>query len=73
MDSTFDLNSVAPLLEQSGFAIIEYDFQEPDYNGDDIVRPYEHLDSMGVPLIVTADTLLHLYHIQFDETLKEVE
>jgi len=73
MDFTFDLNSVAPLLEQNGFAIIEYDFQMPDYNGDDIVKPYEYLDRMGVPLFVTADTLLHLYHIQFDETLKEVE
>jgi hypothetical protein len=73
MDSKFDLSNVAPLLEQSGFAIIEYDFQEPEYIGDDIVRPYEHLDGMHVPLFVTADTLLHLYHIQFDETLKEME
>jgi hypothetical protein len=73
MDSMFDLNSVAPLLEQNGFAIIEYDFQELDYNSDDIVKPYEYLDRMAVPLFLTADTLLHLYHIQFDETLKDVE
>jgi len=73
MDSKFDLNSVAPLLEQSGFAIIEHDFHVPDSNGDDIVKPYEYLDRMDVPLFVTADTLLHLYHIQFDETLKDVE
>ena len=73
MDTMFDLNSVAPLLEQNGFAIIEYDFQKPDYNADDIVKPYEYLDRMDVPLFVTADTLLHLYHIQFDETLKDLE
>ncbi|MHC4173024.1 MAG: DUF3160 domain-containing protein [Planctomycetota bacterium] len=73
MDSMFDLNSVAPLLEQSGFAIIEHDFHVPDSNGDDIVKPFEYLDRMDVPLFVTADTLLHLYHIQFDETLKDVE
>jgi len=48
IDSKFDLSSVAPLLEQSGFAIIEYDFQEPEYIGDDIVRPYEHLNGMRV-------------------------
>ncbi len=69
MDSRFDLNSAAPLLEQNGFAVLEYDF--PDQN--DIVKPYEYLRRMDVPLFVTADTLLHLYHIQFDETLKEIE
>jgi len=69
MDSRFSLNSAAHLLEQNGFAVLEYDF--PDQN--DIVKPYEYLRRMNVPLFVTADTLLHLYHIQFDETLKEIE
>ena len=27
----------------------------------------------GIPIFVTADTLLHLYHVQFDETLKDIE
>ena len=26
-----------------------------------------------MPIFVTSDTLLHLYHIQFDETLREIE
>jgi len=73
MDSKFGLSSVAPLLEQNGFAIIEHDFGWFDPNRDDIVKPYEYLYRMDVPLFVTADTLLHLYHIQFDETLKEIE
>ena len=73
MDPRFGLNSVAPLLEQNGFAIIEHDFGWFDPNRDNIVKPYEYLSNMRVPLFVTADTLLHLYHIQFDETLKEVE
>jgi hypothetical protein len=73
MDSRFGLKSVEPLLEQNGFAGIEYDFEVPDYSRDDIVKPYEYLHLMGVPIFVTADTLLHLYHIQFDETLKDVE
>lgn len=73
MDSRFGLAIVEPLLEQNGFAIIEHDFGWFDPNRDDIVKPYEYLRARGVPLFVTADTLLHLYHIQFDETLKEIE
>ncbi|MBA7694253.1 hypothetical protein ES703_102860 [subsurface metagenome] len=69
MDSKFGLSSVAPLLEQNGFAVMEYDF----HDSNDIVKPYEYLRKMDVPLFVTADTLLHLYHVQFDETLKDVE
>jgi hypothetical protein len=63
------LGTVTPLLKQNGFAIIEYAFR--DLN--DIVGPYEQLRKMDVPLFVTADTLLHLYHVQFDETLKDIE
>jgi len=73
IDSRFDLGGVASMLEQNGFAVIEYDFQVPDSNRDDIVKPYEYLRRMDVPLFVTADTLLHLYHVQFDETLKDIE
>ena len=73
MDSKFGLNNTAPLLEQNGFAVIEHDFGWFDPNRDDIVKPYEYLRDRDIPLFVTADTLLHLYHIQFDETLKEIE
>ena len=69
----FKLSEASSLLEQNGFAIIEYDFGSFDPNRDDIVRPYEYLQNSMIPLFVTADTLLHLYHIQFDETLKDVE
>ena len=40
---------------------------------DDITKPYEGLAMAGVPIFVTTDTLLHLYHVQFDETLKDIE
>jgi len=73
VDQRIGLERVAPLLEQYGLAVMEYDFRAPDCNGDDIVKPYTYLRQMGVPLFVTSDTLLHLYHIQFDETLKDVE
>jgi len=71
VDWRLHLGSVVPLLEQNGFAVIEYDFGD---SRDDIVAPYEMLhERMGVPVFITADTLLHLYHVQFDETLKDVE
>ena len=73
MDSRFGLKNVAPLLEQNGFAVIEHDFDTSDPNRDDIVKPYEYLHAINIPLFVTADTLLHLYHIQFDETLRDIE
>ncbi|MFC1849018.1 DUF3160 domain-containing protein [candidate division CSSED10-310 bacterium] len=76
MDSLFDLESLRSLLEQYGFAISEFDLGQllmDDYDNADLVAPYAILTGMNVPIFVTADTLLHLYHIQFDETLKEAE
>lgn len=40
---------------------------------DDIARFYEATKEQGQPIFITSDSLLHLYHIQFDETLREVE
>jgi len=40
---------------------------------DDITKPYESLIAAEIPIYVTADTVLHLFHIQFDETLKDIE
>ena len=54
------------LLESNGFVVIPWD-------GDDIVKPYKAMKEQGVPIFVTSDTLLHLYHIQFNETLKRIE
>jgi len=54
------------LLQKNGFVVI------PGY-GDDIVEPYETMKEWGVPIFVTSDTLLHLYHIQFNEILKRIE
>jgi len=39
----------------------------------DITAPYKWLLKQGIPIYVTADTPLHLFHIQFDETLKGIE
>ncbi len=40
---------------------------------DDICTPYTALLAEEIPLYVTADTPLHLFNIQFDETLKDIE
>jgi hypothetical protein len=69
IDSKFVINNFSTMLEQNGFAVIERN--SPDFN--DIIAPYESLRRDNVPLFITADTLLHLYHIQFDETLMEIE
>ncbi len=55
------------LLKTNGFVILDYG-QE-----DDIVAPYKDMKERGIPIFVTTDTLLHLYHIQFNEILKGIE
>ncbi len=54
------------LLEKNGFVVIPW-------HGDDIVEPYKAMKEQEVPIFVTSDTLLHLYHIQFNEILKRIE
>lgn len=61
------LDDAEPSLRQNGFAVL------PGQGNEDIVQPYKDLKQRGVPIFITADTLLHLYHVQFDETLKDIE
>jgi hypothetical protein len=55
------------LLKTNGFVILDYGQK------DDIVAPYKDMKERGIPIFVTTDTLLHLYHIQFNEILKGIE
>jgi len=67
IESGFELNeNQKRLLEKNGFVVIPW-------RGDDIVQPYKMLKEEGIPVFVTSDTLLHLYHIQFNEILKRIE
>lgn len=67
VDSSFHLTEgQRQLLQQNGFVAIPW-------HGDDIVQPYKTLKEQGIPIFVTSDTLLHLYHIQFNEILKRLE
>lgn len=63
----FNLNSDQnAMLQGNGFVVIPW-------QGSDIIEPYLTLKGMEVPIFVTTDTLLHLYHIQFNEILKRIE
>ncbi len=59
-------DSQANLLRKNGFAVM-------GWQGDDIVEPYKQMKMVDVPIFVTTDSLLHLYRIQFNELLKNIE
>ncbi len=60
IESQFQLgNNQNELLQKNGFVVIPW-------HGDDIVEPYKTMKEWDVPIFVTSDTLLHLYHIQFN-------
>lgn len=55
------------LLTQNGFVVM------PRGRKEDIVEIYDDIEDADIPVFVTADSLLHVYHIQFDEALKDIE
>ena len=71
--ASLGLPDVTDQIQQQGFAIVEHDFNPLDPNRDDMVAPYQYLGDREIPLFVTSDTWLHLYHVQFDETLRQIE
>ncbi len=40
---------------------------------DDFVKAYTALKDAELPVYVTSDSVLHLYHVLFDEALKQIE
>jgi len=71
-----DAADLTPLLQAYGFAVVDYEvtgYMASLIDRENIVFPYKFLHEADVPLFITTDTLLHLYHIQFDETLKDIE
>ena len=63
-------DDAARLLETNGFVVIGNPFNPQE---DDITEPYKTLKEREIPIFITSDSLLHLYHIQFDETLRQIE
>ncbi|WP_369793127.1 DUF3160 domain-containing protein [Methanosarcina sp. 2.H.A.1B.4] len=61
------------LLYKNGFVIIENEVTKNRFKAEQVNATYGSLKVADVPIFITSDSLLHLYHIQFDETLKRVE
>ncbi len=55
------------ILKKNGFVVIKRG------NTDNLTTFYKRILDKNIPIYVTADTPLHLFHILFDETLKEIE
>jgi hypothetical protein len=55
------------IIARQGFVVTDMG------NEEDITEIYSSADDDGIPPFVTVDTLLHLYHLQFDQTLKVIE
>jgi DNA-binding beta-propeller fold protein YncE len=67
--TSIDMDSVK-LLEKNGFVVISNPFNKKE---EYITRPYSDLKDNDVAIFITSDSLLHIYHIQFDETLRKIE
>jgi len=57
-------------LKENGFVVISnpYNLKE-----EDITAMYGRLEREGQLIFITSDTLLHLYHVQFDDSMSQVE
>jgi hypothetical protein len=55
------------LLKKNGFVVVKRG------ETDNLTKFYKNLLKENIPIYITADTPLHLFHILFDETLKEIE
>ncbi len=57
-------------LEKNGFVVIKY----PDNSiTDHIAQPYKDMRYRDLPIFITSDSLLHAYHVLFEEILLETE
>ena len=54
-------------LKENGFVVLPYK------NFEDIANFYKMLRNSGIPLFITSDAILHLYHVQFNFLLKNIE
>ena len=57
-------------LKENGFVVISNPYNPKE---EDITAMYDRLENEGQLIFITSDTLLHLYHIQFDESMSQVE
>ncbi|MDY9924715.1 DUF3160 domain-containing protein [Methanosarcina sp.] len=57
-------------LKGNGFVVISNPYNPEE---EDITTMYNRLGNEGQLIFVTSDTLLHLYHVQFDDSMSQVE
>jgi len=60
----------ASLLLKNGFAVTPFMLSA---SGDDVVDAYEAIERMQIPVFVTSGSLLHVYHVLFDDLLSSIE
>jgi len=60
------------LLEKNGFVVISTP-ENIKKSPDDFADFYSILENKDLPIFITADSLLHYYHIFFDTTLMKIE
>jgi hypothetical protein len=71
VNAKLKLASCRYLLSKNGFAVIPWESRGRGVS--DFQDAYHIINEWKVPVFVTSDSLLHLYHMQFDETLKSIE
>ena len=58
------------LLLKNGFVVTDFS-AAPEC--DDVAQAYKALASLGTPILITSGSLLHTYHVLFDNTLSSIE
>lgn len=67
----FSTNTAAlEKLEKNGFVVVPNPYNPKE---EDITAMYEKLKGDDKPIFITSDTLLHFYHVQFDESMSDIE
>lgn len=57
-------------LKENGFVVISNPYNPKE---EDITAMYSKLEREGQLMFITSDTLLHLYHVQFDDSMSQIE
>ena len=65
-----NVNSVSDLIRRNGFAVLRCSGRS---GLEEITLDYNSLTNSGIPVFITTDILLHIYHLQFEGMLREME
>ena len=67
----FSTNTAAlEKFKKNGFVVVSNPYNPKE---EDITAMYEKLKKDDKPIFITSDTVLHLYHVLFDESMSEIE